>query len=216
MFMLAKAALLGSAASAEAQGITLVGTATAKNDGSSTLTITLPAGIQQGDVVLVAHGTQTSTTPSGYTSLFAGNELNVSYKVQTSTPDTAVPCGVQGAGLAHVGVAFVFRGVNAAGISATNATASSGTINPPSITTSVDGSCVFVAAGGKGTVTPSPGTITNYSAPVGDAQSAATSNASVHGCYRIIDPVAASEDPGTWWSTSAFIWDAVTVVLPPA
>lgn len=197
-------------------GVQFLGALTGKNDGSSTLVITLSSlNLQTNDVVIAIHGTQ-AATPSGYTSLYDTTVLNVSYKVMPASPDLQTNFGIFGTGLAHVAMVMAFRRINTALLAAAGTGTSSGSVNPPNYTGISGNGNWALAIGGANTVTPSPGTITNYTTPGGDSQNAANKDASIWACMRELPNGTTSEDPAAFsaWSTSLG-WGAATVVLVP-
>jgi hypothetical protein len=119
--------------------ISFVGEATSSTNSS---TITLPSGLQEGDVVFTAtfRDNDFVVTPTGYTS--GANEATDdtgyqwSYKVMGATPDTIATGLTQQSDAVHI--AFALRGVSAAifdTTAPTRTTGGSGMPNPPSITT---------------------------------------------------------------------------------
>ena len=83
---------------------------------SGTTTLTLPADLQQGDLVLLIQGSDDGTpaTPSGWTQLFAGRDGNsvgygLAWKIMGATPDTTVTV-IGAANDANIAVAY--RGVD--------------------------------------------------------------------------------------------------------
>src|SRR5262245_22215475 len=104
--------------------ISLVGTAANSSTGGTAITITLPGGVQQNDVVYVIAGSQRTAnfTPSmstaGYTTVASepgvggtSEATGVFRKVMGSTPDTtAVVNGSTGSN-SNVAICYVLRGV---------------------------------------------------------------------------------------------------------
>jgi hypothetical protein len=182
--------------------ISVVGTCEAiQADGSTNVTLTLPAGMQQDDVVYVFTGDARvhalSTSSTGWTDL--GQEYGATYislaafrKVMGASPDTtfvldadlAIPLGA-------IGIAL--RGVHATPEDATMVQSNSAAAAPDngSITTANDGALVIAVAAGGG---------------AGD-----TSDASVTAPTGYSNQVDANADLSTWALTLAFATKSVAV-----
>jgi len=206
--------------------ISLVGTST----GGPTLndvTITLPAGIAQNDVVYAAGMTgtiadQDVTESSGtYTELadLYSNDTNdtnlgVYRKVQGATPDSSVTID---AGTNNIGVALTLRGVNTTtpeDATTTTATApNNGTPDPPSIVTATANAWVLpFAASSEGDAVTNPPT--NYTNLVDIQDGPRNVMASSR---EIASP--GTEDPGAYddiAGQTSDSWSAATVAVRPA
>ena len=157
MFAATRIGLLKNQASGQASGLRIVGTASA--DGMGGATVTMPAGCQIGDTVVLfvlayidkATAVTPTITTSGYTiqqvaSFGARNELHTkrftsgvdSAVVVTAPPSARCVCLVQ-----------VWRGVNAATPMDVEPTRNVGSMYPPAITP-VTQQAVVLAMGGGG------------------------------------------------------------------
>jgi uncharacterized protein YjiK len=191
------------------------------------ITLTFPAGVQEGDVVILygghPHRTPAALGPStaGYTEIAAytaaAPNFGVWYKVMGSTPDTSV-IG-QGTGNAQdvtAYAAYILRGVSSVVLDQTSTTAgptSNSQPNAPSITTQTAGAWV-VALGGSQITDTTRGTLANYSNANGNTGND-TNDISVEGATRSIASPA-TEDPPIWpttWTAGSVY--AVTVALKP-
>jgi hypothetical protein len=206
--------------------ITLVGTASGSALNGDDVTITLPAGLAENDLVLVIGGTGSAGSDAtietaGYTTAAPYNHSDLSgivgYKLMSSSPDTTVLCN--GGGAASDGVAYVvmaFRGVHASIIDASVQVVDlGGDPNSPAITTVTDGAAVisaFISEDAWGTIVNPP---TGYGSVVSVARPESNG---VHAgaAYKIITP-AGTENPGVWDTDFASIdninW---TIAIKPA
>lgn len=125
-----------------ANSTSVVGTSKVSFGSAISGTLTLPSGLQQGDVVIVGIGSDGSlaNTPSGWTSINGttqGTEYaRTIYKVMGATPDTSV--SISGISISSAAIAIAVRGVNATTILDVTPTVSSnisGMPDCPSITT---------------------------------------------------------------------------------
>lgn len=220
--------------------ISFVGSAEASAIDGANVTITLPAGMAAGDLVIVAYAIgdndgvdhNMAMVTGGYTEvadLFANDaqdtHLGVFWKIMAAIPDTtATVDGLGGTDAAVAAVCMVFRGVdNTTPMDVTPTTATGlNTMhpNPPLIdyvTTSV-WTVICVASGhtrgGTGTYTFPTGYTTN---PI-DCGSDDTNDVTVGMGYRTnpADP----EDPGglvhSGTDSTNFCWCAATLALRPA
>lgn len=219
--------------------ISFVGRASGSAINGGDVTITLPSGIQENDLVIVGYSIgdgdnvdfDMALLTSGYTEvadLFANSlndtNLGVYWKVMGAPPDTSVVCDGQGGTNAAVaGVCMVFRGVDTTtpmDVTPTTATGI-GTFNPdpPAINWGTLGVwTVIIGANGhiRGTgsyLFPS-GYTTNALSRVAD-----DSNDTTIGIGYNTNP-ASPEDPGVMThsgtDSTAFSWCAVTLALRPA
>jgi hypothetical protein len=137
-----RAKVVGGSVQYAPKTITFIG-----NTGSvATATLTLPAGLQQGDLVLLVQGSDdgTPTTPSGWTQIVAGRDgagvgYGLAYKLMGATPDSSVT--VINAGNAP-SIAVAYRGVDqTTPVEVTSTlTATVSTPTPTAITPLTDGS----------------------------------------------------------------------------
>ncbi len=207
--------------------ITLVGTASGSAANGGDVTITLPAGLAENDVVLVIGGngnagTSADIETAGYSTdaPHSVSQLDgiVGYKVMGASPDTVVRCN--GGGNSADGVAYVvmaFRGVHASVVdAATQVTDQGGDPNSQSITTVTDGAAVisaFISEDASGSIVNPP---TGYGNLVSVAQSDANP-VSAGSAYRIKSP-AGAENPTIWDTSFSGSADNIswTIALKPA
>lgn len=216
--------ILAALKATAASGLTFVGSASAA--GGSSAVVTLPAGVQEGDLVVVcSFSTTTPSTPSGYTQQAAhsvafpggGNAVGrVFTKVMGPTPDTSVTVTATFATAA----VHVWRGVNATPMDATPTT--SNTSNCPSITPVTSGAVVLAFSGGGFVSSSTLTTPTGYSNV--KLQNQTGSHDSVD-TYYYISAVASkawtsgAEDPNGFTPSSNTGADAgfgITLALRPA
>ena len=197
-------------------GITFIGSAQ-----STTGTLTLPAGLQQNDLVIVASYRDDSTTTlaTGYTAGQAGTSNSVNYrwarKFMPATPDTTIT-GLDSTAVIHI--AMVFRGVNTTTpldvASPTVATDDRDMPNSPSITT-VTNNCMIVTIGYLDDDIVTATAPTNYtlarSANYGSSNAGGTAMAA----YRLVT-TAGAQNPGTFGGGGDDSWVAATIALRPA
>jgi hypothetical protein len=113
-------------------GITIVGSSSV--GGASVVSLSLPSGLQQGDLVLLFIGASGNfpTLPTGWTNVNTysiGTEYaRFAYKVMGSTPDTTVSATASGSNAAGC---VALRGIDISQLSVASATGSTGMPNPP-------------------------------------------------------------------------------------
>jgi hypothetical protein len=210
--------------------ISYVGSASNFAANGGDVTVTLPGGIAENDIVLVvgghgnASGAAASISTSGYNTLdtqaSAANYSGIiAWKRMGGSPDTTVTGtggGDVSSGVAYI--AYVVRGVDtstAIDATTTEATGTSGLPNSPSITTVTD-DCMVITAGlfavANGTLTP----------PAGYSNALTVSGSDTNGidvvCASRIQPLGAV-NPAGWGAIlgdSSDDWVAWTVALRPA
>lgn len=206
-------------------GISLVGTAS--NTGTTNVTVTLPGGVQQDDVVYVwACSSSTSdinvAEGSGnyaeLADLYSNDNTDINCglyrRVQPASPDTSVTVD---AGDTHAAVMIVLRCVDTAtpedaATTTIQAQTNGGTPNPPSITTVTDNAWVL-PWGGSSEADAVSNPPTNYGNLI-DIQGTAVN---AMGATRLIAAFGA-EDPGTYADvvgTVADSWVAATLAARP-
>lgn len=208
--------------------ITIVGTAEASAINDNDVTITLPGGMMENDLVVVFGGFSAvadsdppGPTTAGYTSIsdttttFKGN---ASYKFMSGSPDATVAC--QGGSFStfagHMGssyVATVYRGVDVTtplDTAATTALNNSTNPNPSSITTTTDNALV-IACAGSGVNDTSITAPTGYSNQV-DINADDLIDSTVGMAGKIITSHGA-EDPASWTNWSSGSWGCITIAL---
>ncbi len=213
-------------------GISLVGTASSSAVNGGDVTVTLPVGTTQGDVVYAAYvqigaDLDMSMVTSGYTELadlFSDDDLDTNLgvfrKVMGLPADTEAVFNGDGTAGSHVaGAVIVLRGVDATPEDAVTTTATgtnSPNANSPSITTVTNGAWVITIGGSEGFSLTAPGSPpTNYSNAV---TLAAGSKSLIMMATREI-AVAGAEDPGNWnptGDTASDSWAAVTIAVRPS
>jgi hypothetical protein len=193
------------------------------NTGRVTLTgssITLPSGLQPGDLVIVASASDNDTPDyaTGYTPGQRDRPNSAGYqwcyKFMGNPVDTTASGLTNDSRTPHLAIAF--RGVDSTTpLDATSpavASGESGSPNPPSITTATN-NAVVVALGflDDDRVSASAGAPTNYTFAA--ASQSSSGGATVMAAFRTKTP-AGSEDPGAF-STSSDNWAAATLALRP-
>lgn len=233
--------ILASPRSIEA-AISFVGSCSNRSSNGEDVTVTLPGGMQQNDLVLIAYAIgdddainhNMSMATAGYTEiadLYAddGDEANLGVyrKFMGATPDTTATANGLGLGdSSTAAVCMVFRGVDTTtplDVTPTTATGlNTSNANPPSLNHNNPDGVWIVIAGGSG---QDDGTNCVYTFPTGYTTNAVTiaSTDTVDAIaglgYRnsgISDP----EDPGlmtnsTCTSDASDAWAAVTMALRP-
>ena len=214
--------------------ISLVGTASANSTNGANLTVTLPVGVAQNDVVYGGYGeaatpnADISTVTSGYTELadlFSDDSRDCNFgvfrKVQGASPDsTLVFAGPGSSSTGAAAVAMVLRGVDTMtpeDATPTTATGINSAVpNPPSITT-VTANAWVLAFGGSSrfdTTVDAPTSYTNFETDTADSIS---DFLAMVASREITAPGA--EDPGDFQNVSTSTsdaWCAATVAVRPA
>ena len=196
-----------------ASEITYIG-GTTSSDSS---TITLPAGLQQHDIVFIfeARDTSTLTTPTGYTSISLTGTSNPStslaYKIMGATPDTTAAV-TNSSDTCSLAVAF--RGVDTTtplDVTPTTSTGISGVPNSPSITPT-NNNCMIVAFGALDDDVVTATGLTGYTlGPVINNGTAGTTTSIMSG--YLLQETAAAEDPPAFTASGDDRWEAYTVAL---
>lgn len=225
--------------------ITYVGGGTDSDTvGTNSLSVSLPGGIAEDDVVVVSNGYGTfytdpdiniALTTSGYTEIVDlwsedqdnspayPTHLATYIKVMGATPDSTVACAGQASSDdGHALVAQVFRGVDTS--TPQDASAQSAyhidtdIVNPPSITTVTDDAVVVaagVSGGGHTNMTGGSSGYSNYIDDGGEGQYWC----GVGQCWKEV-ATAGAENPGAWTVTTDFGSDetaiSVSMALRPA
>jgi hypothetical protein len=204
--------------------ITLVGTRSGGSSNGNDVTITLPGGTAENDIVLVMGGNGASAgdagvNTSGYSEIVdrinSTCALSVSWKRMSGSPDSSVSCKGSGNGNdATSYVVMVFRGVST-GVSAVDATDTEGSgdkPNSPPITVTTSSSAVvscFIQAADEAALDPPSG--------YGDSIELNRTEANPVTVGAAWDTVSAgTENPAPWDSGTADRWVAASVVLVPA
>jgi hypothetical protein len=209
--------------------ISLVGTATANGaDSSVALTLNLPAGLQENDVVwcfpINSEAIAINTDSSGWTrtQIYNGTfpVLGRFYKVMGAVPDTTfVQTASGGSTAGHSIVCFALRGVDtgtpedAALVTGGNSTNDP---DPGSVTTVTANAWVIAVAAssdasGDATVTEPSG----YSNPISALGNGSGRDSMVAGATKLV-AAAGAEDPGAFTNWTTGDWVSVTVAVRPA
>lgn len=206
--------------------ISLVGNASG-GPGNPSVTVTLPAGIAQNDVVYAqCHSTaisdidivENSGTYTELADLYVNDTADTNFglyrKVQGATPDSSV--AINGGGVT-VAVAMTLRGGDTTtpedAATTTASAMNSGTPDPPSIVT-VTANAWVLAFGGSSEADAVINPPTNYT----DLIDIQNTNSNAMASRRLIASPA-TEDPGTYADvvgTTADSWAAATVAVRPA
>lgn len=211
--------------------LSFVGSGFNSNVSGADLTLTLPVGIAEDDVVYVAAVTSGSVdatmamTTSGYTKLcdlFANDtndtNLGVFRKVMGASPDaTAVVTGT-GSGFITIGAVFhVWRGADTAtpeDVATTTATGlNSATPNPPAITTVTNDAVVLAIGGSVGELDAVSNAPSGYSNLIDTL--VGTSNVMM---ASKVTAAAGAQDPASYSDISGDStdsWAAATVAIRP-
>lgn len=218
-------------------GITFIGSASASAIDGGDPSITLPSGMQQDDLVIVAGAigdndnvdfvmSMVTTGYSTFFDIFANDaqdcNLGLFYKFMGATPDTtAVFNGQGGADAACAAIAMVFRGLDTAYAADYTFTTGINTMhpNPPNISWSKVGAWTLIVGasghtlGGTGTYTFPAGYTTNAV----NQGSNDSNDITVGMGYKIL-PVS-PEDPGVMTHSGGdsanYAWCAATLSLYP-
>ena len=188
----------------------------AKANTVGSVTVSLPANIQAGDILVLAVGVggdQTLATPSGWTSLGAGTSgaTSANRKIQVFWK---VASGSEGASLTVAitvqALAWLFG--NARSVEATFTGSSAGSGNSPSITASWGQDAakflsVEMVRASTGIATAWPSGYTDTQAVAGSATSASSAEANKY---------VATEDPSAFVNSVNDDWGAATIAIRPA
>jgi hypothetical protein len=193
---------------------TIVGSTSTDFGASTSGTLTLPSSLQEGDIVIVGVGSDSSTPalPSGWINISAQTSANQQqrtfYKVMGSVPDTSV--AITGISTASTGFAVAVRGGDAPAISFLVSTGTTGMPNPPNLTGVAANSIVFAMGflddDNITATAPSGYTLlrTQSSSAVGQTVMLAYVEATSAGAY----------DPGVFGGGGDDEWVAITLAVP--
>ena len=176
--------------------------------GSASLVINMPAGLQEGDLVVIFAASESATAPSlgTWTSYLSATTAPTTigraifHKFMTATPDTSATLTITSTN-ASAAIAYAFRGVvTPSGFSSpiksfAAATNTSGMPNPPSITTTYTDEFVFVFGALDDTIF----TAANILAPTGFSNALAVSggNATAGNNIMVMGAVDSTTTTGT-------------------
>jgi hypothetical protein len=195
-------------------GITVVGSSSVGS--SSSVTLNLPSGLQQDDLVLLFIGADvaTPTLPSGWTNVdtyISGTEhARFAYKIMGATPDTSVTASATGANAAGC---VALRGFDINQFSVVSATGSTGMPNPPNQSTVYPGGLCFAVGfldddNVESSVTPPAGFETVYARQ-------STSNGQTIMLASRVTLGSGAINPNVFGGTGNDEWIALTVTIGP-
>jgi hypothetical protein len=206
--------------------ITLVGTNSGSAGNGNDVTVSIPGGTVQDDIVLVmgGHGNtagDAGVNSAGYTEVIDRDrgacQLSVSWRRMPSSVPSSVDCkGSGNAADAAAYVVMVFRGVDtstAIDVTSTSDESTGNTPNSPLITTVTDGAAViscFIQASNETSLTQPSGYVNKI-----QESKTETSPVTVAAAWDAISP-AGGENPGPWTGLPSAAWVAATIALRPA
>lgn len=204
-----------------ANPISVVGRTTQSFGSSTSGSITLPSGLQEGDLVIVAVGSDGSlpNQPSGWVNL--NNTANGTeyartvYKVMGATPDTSV--SISGLSTASAAIAIGIRGFDSTTLfdaTATVATGSTGMPNAPSITT-VNNNSLVIALG----FLDDDNVQSSVTAPSGYSNLSVIQSSTAGQTVMLATKSVSSfgvEDPAQFGGTGDDEWVALTIAIRPS
>ncbi len=208
--------------------IALRGTPTtnsATNGGN--ITLNMPAGVAQNDVVIVGYAMNAAgtggTSSGGWTQIGANVtntvRIQIFRKVMGAVPDTSIVLtGSTLAADSSSAIAIAFSGVNTGapenGVTLTSATGTSTNPDCPSITPTITGSVVVAYAAGAAidtTGTGGPGGYSNFTQVSSNDNNDTTSYLAWKGSLT----AGTAEDPSAFTGVSSVAWAAYTICLAP-
>lgn len=185
--------------------------------GITNLTLTLPSGMVEGDVVLLFLGADVAmpSLPSGWTNVntyTVGTEYaRFAYKVMGSTVDTTVSSTTSPTGSSFAMGCVVLRNADATSISVTSASALSGMPNPPNQpTVYAGGMCIAVGFLDDDNVASSVTAPTDFTLQFA-VQATATGQTVMAATRQTSSPQAI--DPGPFGGTGSDDWIALTISI---
>lgn len=209
-----------------------VGAQTTETDTVNDLVVSLPSGLQQGDLVIVIAMTRNSTndiwSEGGGTWTKIADLLSTDtrstnfaafYKFMGSSPDTTVTISQDGAAAGMAAIAAAYRGNNATVLDATTVTATginSSDADPPAIVTQTNKAWVVAAGAASNSGTPS------LTAPSGYTNATLYDIGVTNGLLFLASremATAGSENPGAFTSSTSSLsdsWCAASIAIRPA
>lgn len=143
--------------------ITVVSTSVAQADGANSVSLSMPSGVQQNDLVIISQVTDAApVVPSGWTAItftpVPSTNFRSFYKFMGAVPDTSVTVRTtsSGAGSSIAAVAIALRNANTSPLDGTATSTLNNSEDPAAITTSKANSYVIIAGfahGGFGSIT---------------------------------------------------------------
>jgi hypothetical protein len=145
--------------------ITVVSTSAAQTSVGSSVSLNMPSGIQQDDLVIISHLVETQPiVPSGWTEITftpaSVTSFKAFYKFMGSTPDTSVTLQASGGATSIASVALALRNANTSPLDGTATSTAVNVNDPAAITTSKANSYVIIVGfgyGGFGSITNASG-----------------------------------------------------------
>lgn len=185
--------------------------------GATTATVSLPASISSGDLLIILLATTadlTWTTPSGWTSLFnyapsASRKMVGYYRVADGGEGATVSVSLSTSATTWHN-AYRITGYTSPPESGAGATGASGQPDPPSLTASGSGDNLWIAIAWGVDVTPTATAPTNY----GNKIERAGSNLTLASARR--ENTTGTENPGAFADFTSAEWAAQTIVVLPA
>jgi hypothetical protein len=194
----------------------LVGTSTADFSNNTGGTLTLPAGIVEGDCIVLyvaSDGAAPTMVSTGWTAINNGNPSTHFFaawqKIMGATPDVSVE--ISGVNTASSAIARAYRGTSGVAVNSI-ASSTTGMPNNPSITPSVLNSVVviFGSLDDDAAITSSaPTTFGNYV-----SIESAAGKVTLYSADRF--NVSSAVDPASWAGSGSDEWGAITLSLSPA
>jgi hypothetical protein len=212
--------------------ITIVDSSTNTASSATGITLTLPAGLQQDDVVYVVVDvnaisditfSEDSSTWTKLADLYSDDtvdsNLGIFRKVMGATPDTSINVGTSAAA-SWSALVVAFRNVNTTAPEdtavVTNTGANSGNPNPPSATSATDGAWALAIGGSTQSGTPLvPANPSGYTNLV----FANNGTANVMIATRALGAAPVSEDPSAFQvpgQSTSDAWCSALIILKPA
>lgn len=208
---------------------TFVASSSASSTGTATtLSINMPTGVTEGDLVVIFCASDTTTAPTipsgGWTSYLSATDNNIGrnifYKFMTTTPDTSASITISGTN-ASAALAYAFRNVyTPAGFSspikffASAADASaSGMPDAPAVTTTYANELIFILGvvdDDSGVTATAPTGFTNGLSVGGGAS--AGSNITVMAAIKT-DAAVGTTDPAAFGGAGSDDWNAYSITF---
>lgn len=205
--------------------ITLVGTAEGQATNGAAISLTLPGGIAQNDLVVVYESHDgaalSGMSTAGYTTNLTDTAGSINqavyWKFMGASPDATAALNTGTNSRGHGAIAFVLRGVDTSTpIDATTTTASATSTNPDpaSITTVTNGAWVLACAASlvADTSVTAP---SGYSNQTDIDSNALTADVTIGVASKEIT-TAGAENPASWTTWSSAAWKTATVALRPS
>lgn len=198
--------------------ITVVATSSQNAGAATSMTFTLPSGMQRDDVCVIMVGSDGSTPakPNGWSSLSASSDnapgWRVLMKQMGATVDTTV--SLTGLSISSTAVAIALRGASLETFVTTTGTGDPAqVVDPATVTTTIANSLVLVMAA------VDDENVTTFTAPTGYSNFVYKESTTVGMTTMLATKVvsaAGSENPGSFGSTTVINdWFAISIVFQP-